>query len=33
MALAFRLGIESGRHAWLAGVMERHDAAIATTPQ
>lgn len=32
MARAFRLGIESGRLAWEAGLMARQDMAVATTP-
>jgi thiazole synthase len=32
MARAFRLGIESGRLAWEAGIMARQDMAVATTP-
>jgi thiazole synthase len=32
MARAFKLGIESGRIAWEAGIMARQDMAVATTP-
>lgn len=32
MARAFKLGIESGRLAWEAGIMARQDMAVATTP-
>ena len=32
MARAFKLGIEAGRLAWLAGIMARQDMAVATTP-
>lgn len=32
MATAMRLGVEAGRHAFLAGRMPRHDAAQASSP-
>jgi len=32
MARAFRLGIESGRLAWEAGIMARQEMAVPTTP-
>lgn len=32
MARAFRLGIESGRLAWEAGVMAKQETAVASTP-
>ena len=32
MARAFRLAIESGRLAFEAGVMEKHESAVASTP-
>lgn len=32
MAEAFRLAIDGGRKAWLAGIMEEQDMAVATTP-
>ena len=32
MARAFRLGIEAGRLAYEAGVMERQDMAVPSTP-
>lgn len=32
MASAFRLAIEAGRQAYLAGVMAKQDMAVATTP-
>jgi thiazole synthase len=32
MAHAFRLGIESGRVAWEAGIMARQEMAVPTTP-
>ncbi|AEG93365.1 thiazole synthase [Ramlibacter tataouinensis] len=32
MARAFKLGIESGRLAWEAGIMAKQEMAVATTP-
>jgi thiazole synthase len=32
MARAFRLGIESGRLAYEAGIMAQQDMAVASTP-
>jgi thiazole synthase len=32
MARAFKLGIESGRFAWEAGIMAQQDMAVASTP-
>jgi thiazole synthase ThiGH ThiG subunit len=32
MAAAFRLAVQAGRGAFLAGLMARGDAAVATSP-
>ncbi len=32
MARAFRLGVEAGRAAWLAGLIEEHEAASPSSP-